>query len=107
MIREDQYVVKESKLAYREFDGEAFILTSEDSMLHSLNETGTRIWELIDGLKTVRDLADAINDEYEVEEDKALEEVIKFLRKLSERKMVVLGNEPFEEQGSHERTASD
>lgn len=107
MFREDQYVSKADRLAYREFEGEAFILTPEDSTLHCLNETGARIWQLIDGLKTVRDMVDAIYEEYEIERDKAIEEVVRFLEKLHERNMVVVSNEPSEELGSHGRTISD
>lgn len=100
MMQEEQYVVKAERLAYRAFEDEAFILTPEDSTLHCLNETGSRIWQLIDGLRTLGDIADAIYDEYDVKRDRALEEVRRFLQTLQAKGMIAVSNEPLEVEAS-------
>ena len=73
---------RNSKLAWREIDGEAVIISPEDSHVHELNETASLIWTNADGKHSVDEIAGVIAARYEVEllEAKAdVEELIEVL----------------------------
>ena len=57
--------------------------------IYTLNETGARIWELIDGKKKVNDIKDMIVDEFEVPPEKAEKDIIEHLMQLEEIKAIV------------------
>jgi hypothetical protein len=50
--------------------------------LYTLNEVGARVYELIDGERTVRDICATIVEEFEVSNDQAEADVTEFLEKL-------------------------
>ena len=50
--------------------------------LFTLNEVGARVYELIDGERSVRDICAAIVEEFEVEPEEAQTDVTEFLEKL-------------------------
>src|SRR6201987_2232158 len=55
------------KLAWREIDGEAVIISPEDSHVHELNETASLIWTNADGKHSVDEIAGVIAARYDVE----------------------------------------
>ena len=50
--------------------------------VYTLNETGTFIWELIDGEKNVGDIINALIREYDTDSDTAKEDVLSFISKM-------------------------
>ncbi|MFQ5341630.1 MAG: PqqD family protein [Anaerolineae bacterium] len=50
--------------------------------IYMLNETGARIWELIDGRRTVAEIRDIITQEYAVPHDRVETELTTFLEQL-------------------------
>ena len=54
------------KLAWREIDGEAVIISPEDSHVHELNETASLIWKHADGSHTVDEIASIVAAGYDV-----------------------------------------
>jgi methyltransferase-like protein len=51
--------------------------------VYTLNETGTFIWELIDGKKSVEDLIEAVIKEYDVDSITATTDVYSFINNLN------------------------
>ena len=47
--------------------------------VYTLNETGTFIWELIDGKKSVEDLIIAVIDKYDIDRETATKDVFTFI----------------------------
>jgi hypothetical protein len=47
-----------------------------------LNETGKRIWELIDGKNSVEKIINEITHEFNIKKEKAKKDVIKFIKDL-------------------------
>ena len=45
----ERYLVRDERAAWRVYEGEAVILSPEDSVLHTLNATGTIVWTAADG----------------------------------------------------------
>jgi len=75
-------------VAWRMIEGEAVIVTPADSMMHSLNEVGTRIWQLLDGKRTIRDVASTLAAEFEVEGSRAESDTLWFVECLAKKGLV-------------------
>ena len=67
-----------------------FIMHAGTSELHSLNAVGARIWDLVDGQRSVSDIVTVIRDEYDVGPDAAEEDVLEFLAALESKDLVSL-----------------
>jgi len=94
----DKIPQKNTELAWRVIDSEAVIIpldeqTSDSEKINFLNETGTRIWELIDGKNSIKDIVVRIVKEYEIDEEEGKKEVINFIKKLERKNLVKLGGE--------------
>jgi hypothetical protein len=76
--------------ASRSIDDTAYVLNPETSELHAFNEVGGRIWELIDGERTLQDVITAIADEYDVEPGVAEADVVEFVETLVDKGVVTL-----------------
>jgi hypothetical protein len=74
---------KSPRIAARVVEGKALIVVIDHKQLHTLNEVGTRVFELCDGGRTVQAIADAIMDEFEVDAATALRDVERFVAQLS------------------------
>jgi methyltransferase-like protein len=51
--------------------------------VYTLNETGAFIWELIDGVKSVGEIIDAVTEEYEIDNESASNDVDSFIKNMS------------------------
>jgi len=78
----------------RVIEGEAVIVTPEDSMLHTLNPVGTFIWERADGAHSLDAIVDELCAEYEVERAQALADALAFVATCVERKVLTLSDQP-------------
>jgi coenzyme PQQ biosynthesis protein PqqD len=50
--------------------------------VYTLNESGAFIWDLIDGKRTVAEIIEAIESEYDTTREKAEQDVLEFIRNL-------------------------
>jgi hypothetical protein len=91
VISLDQIVRRNEKTASRVLAGEAIVLTPQNSKIHSFNETGSRIWELLAEEPTVEEVVAQIRGEFEVSEEQAQADVTAFLEELAAKGMVTLG----------------
>jgi phosphatidylserine decarboxylase len=73
------------KLAWREIDGEAVIISPEDSHVHELNETASVIWKNADGKHTMEQIAAAVAADYDVAVPVARRDVQELISALSEK----------------------
>ena len=69
----------------RMVDGEAVLVDPKKGMVRVLNPAGARIWEMIDGRRTVADLAADIAAEYGIEVARAEADTIAFCEDLVRR----------------------
>jgi hypothetical protein len=90
MVDVNTIVTRNKDVAWRIIEGEAILISAEDSMLHSLDEVGTRIWELADGSSTVKEIAQKIFDEYEIDLETAENDVAEFVTNLASEKLNLL-----------------
>lgn len=68
---------------------ELVILDPAGRMLRALNASGARIWELVDGQRTVQQIADALAAELRAEPDRVLRDTVALIEALAARELIV------------------
>jgi hypothetical protein len=76
------------KTAWRTIAGEGVILSLDTKMLRGLNPVGARVWELIDGQRSVEEIAGQIAQEFSVEIDRSLSDIQAFTNELLSKGLV-------------------
>ena len=76
------------RAAGRVVDGVAFVITPDDHKLHSLNGTGTRVWQLCASGVTLDEVARALAAAFEVDEPRAQADAARFLADLVSRGLI-------------------
>lgn len=90
MLDLDRYITRDPDAAWRVFEDGAVIVTPQESVMHSLNPVGTRIWELADGTLTINEILDKIVDDFDVERDQAAQDVVDFCQALADKGMITV-----------------
>ena len=65
-----------------DLDGETAILNLKNGVYYGLDEVGSKIWNLIKKPKQVREVRDAILDEYDVEPDRCERDLCALFEKM-------------------------
>ncbi|MEZ4771140.1 MAG: PqqD family protein [Caldilineales bacterium] len=85
----DSVVSKDpSKIISRTVDDEALIIHLTSGSYYSLNAVGTRVWESIDGTRTVGDTVKIIQEEYDADPDQIETEVMSLLADMVEEGLI-------------------
>ena len=71
----DQVLTRSPRLSWRVLDGEVVILHPEAGTLHRLNDTGTAVWELLDGARDLNTIAATLAEDFDVAPDLAAAEL--------------------------------
>lgn len=79
---------RNTKILWRELDGEAVLLNPKAGCSYNLNHVGTLIWKMLDGSHTAEQIAAAICEAYEVEYAQALSDVETIIAELSENALL-------------------
>ncbi len=85
----DSVPARASGAQWTRLAGELVVLDGAGRMLRGLNATGARVWELIDERRDARAIAAQVASEFEVSQEAALADVLRFLGALSERALVI------------------
>jgi hypothetical protein len=89
-----KYPRQNSESPARVIEGEAVIVTPEDSQLHTLNKVGTFIWERSDGRRTLQSIVAELCEVYEVGLEQAVGDALAFVELCVQRNVMWLGDEP-------------
>ncbi len=76
------------KTAWRVIEGEAVILSLDTKAFRGLNAVGSRVWELIDGRRSVDEIVGVIVREFDVTRERAAGDVQAFVRELLDKGLV-------------------
>ncbi len=98
MTSPKDYVVPDGRTASTIVEKEAVILTPQDSMIHTLNRVGSRVWELANGTRTIEKIATTISDEFEVDKATAQVDILEFVGELQNKGMITLQRVPTSEE---------
>ena len=76
-----------------DLSGEAAILNLKSGVYFGLNTVGASIWKLIQKPRSVKEIQDAIQEEYEVESDQCERDVLDLLQELSNHELIKIIDE--------------
>ena len=84
-----RYYTKDADVVTRDVAGETIIVPIKSNVgdlnsIFTLNEIGTVIWGLIDGKRSVSEIAKAVSETYEVKPEIAEKDTLEFLNTLQE-----------------------
>ena len=74
----------------RKLGNETIFLAEDGSNIHTVDEVGTFIWEQIDGKISLQEILERIIVEYEVDEERARDDLGRFVAQLAETKLINL-----------------
>ena len=77
-------------MAWQSIDGQMVLLDSDGMRLIGISDTGARIWALMDGARSLDDIAHALTEEFDVSLDAARADVRAFVTELAALGAVVL-----------------
>lgn len=75
-------VYKRKDIPWRLIEDKALVVNPETSLIYPFNAVASRVWELLDGTRSVSDLAAIIVQEFDTDEKTALGDVEDFIRDL-------------------------
>ena len=87
----DSPITKDTtKVIDRAVEGETLIIHLPSGNYFSLNSVGTRIWESIDGRRTVRELVEIVAAEYDADPERVQVDVLNLINDLAGEGLVVV-----------------
>ena len=78
-------LVRSERAAWQDVAGEFVILDVEGRMLRGLNASAGRVWMLLDGTRSLAQVAHELAVHYRIAEARALEDVLSLARQLCDR----------------------
>lgn len=83
----DQCFAKDPRIVSRQIDTEVILVPIRGDVgdlesIYTLNEVGARIWDLLDGTRTLGAIVDLITAEFDVSRPEATGDLIEFIEKL-------------------------
>ena len=93
-------VKRSDDAVWRVIDGEVVVLLPEEAGIHALTGCGSRVWELIEEETAISEIIKSICAEYEVEPQRAREEITEYVHKLEAIKIVEILPSASEEASS-------
>ncbi len=81
---------KNPSVVCAELEDSAILLDLDTKYYYNLNETGLRIWQLLDGARDAAEIAQELSNEFDVNVVKALASAERLIAELSNAGLVVL-----------------
>jgi len=91
------YPLRSETAVVRTIDNEAVVVSPEDAVMHNLNEIGTIVWELADGLSNVETIANKISDDFDMSAKEILNDVGEFCLSMADRHIFSLLDSPLKQ----------
>jgi hypothetical protein len=88
-----KHITIPQNILFREIDDEAVILNIDSEHYYGLDNIGTRMWSLLAASETIQAAFDAMLAEYEVEPERLKADMEKLIKKLADKRLVVISDE--------------
>ena len=89
------YVARGTKLAGRKLKNQMIIMTARDSVLSSLNESATALWDAADGVTPLEEMVEReICAKYDVDRAQALKDAEEFVEDLAGDGILIVSDQP-------------
>jgi hypothetical protein len=86
--------VPHPQVAARTVDESAVIVLADSGEVTVLNAVGTRVWELVDGSRSVGEIIQIVESEYEAAAEQVHADVVGFIESLAEAGAITLEERP-------------
>jgi len=93
IISEHSTIVVTKDQVSCDLSGEAAILNLKAGVYYGLNTVGASIWKLLQEPRSVKEIQDAILEEYEVDPDQCARDVLELLQELSTHELIQIVDE--------------
>lgn len=90
MINLNTILVKNEDIAWRKIDDDAILIDMDEEEVTHFNEVAAQIWAALDGKTSVTEISEHIQSLFEVDLEKAKNDVFAFLNKLLQKEMVTI-----------------
>lgn len=84
MINGQRYAINKDKITWRVVEGTVVILNLESGLYYTLNEVGTKIWELLSKGHNLDEIAELIQGEFEVSKPLVSKDIDSLVNELKE-----------------------
>ena len=93
----DRVYSKSESVVFRKIGDECILVPIRQGVgdlnsIYTLNETAARIWELIDGSRSVKGIREALLEEFEISPEEAEKDLIEHLQQLESINLVLEEN---------------
>ena len=92
----EAYPVQNPRAAWRVYEGEAVIVSPEDSTLHTLNPVGTLIWQAADGRTALDAIVGRVCETFDVDRATAARDAAAFVELMERRGLLTVHEMPHE-----------
>lgn len=80
---------RSEKVTFQKVAEEAILIHLDTGTYFSLNNIGTEFWELFDGEKSIKELAEIVASKYKVDAEMVTTDLIELVEKLAEDALVL------------------
>jgi coenzyme PQQ synthesis protein D (PqqD) len=80
---------KNPSVVCTELDDGAVLLNLVSKYYYSLNQTGLRIWQIIEEFQSPLEIAKSLADEYEIDAERTRESVVRLIEKLEKEGLII------------------
>ncbi len=94
MISLEKYITCNKNIELKVLNNEVFIVRQDTHKIHSINRSGSFIWQLFDGKHTLKQVIDTVCGQFDVSEETAQSDASEFVKDLLEQGLVELHDAP-------------
>ena len=87
-IQLDSIPVISRDVVGRIYDQEGVLVNTRKAQIKVINEVGAYIWSIVDGVRSVQEIARVVSTQYDVELDQAEQDTLEFVRDLSQKGLI-------------------
>lgn len=81
-------IVRDNEIISSDMDEETVMMSIESGEYYGINPVGSRIWALLEQPHSVSEICDTLREEYDVKPAECQQDVLEFVNKLLEKKLV-------------------
>lgn len=90
MMNRDTIISKTEEVVLAELDGKVVMMSIANGQYYGLDEVGSIIWEMMSEPVQVKNIVARLMQEYDVTQEECEKDIMVFLEKLYEKKLIVL-----------------
>jgi hypothetical protein len=89
-IGPDTVLQRKPDTLFNQIDGEVVMLSIENSEYYGMDKVGSRIWEMLEQPHSFKALVTILMEEYEVSEQQCNDDTLAFIKKLTDKNLVII-----------------